>query len=375
MLLSEIVLKPRVRNDDLNRWEYDVDWDKSALIPLGVKQAQVRPTYDELPIFKQLGYDYHNYPKFPVVYAWTYNKHAPTGIPEKDDEDPNNNIRGSMDALKGRNPRHFMKPETLYDIYVKGFERIINNTYGKSSNDWNTRLEKRDKLYDRPIPLTDKEQEQRGSEQAYRLIQALLKGGDYSNVVIIPLASSSSVPKNVAKAMSEVMKGAPITDIMTKKLPTHSAKYFDKNTKNFENRNRVVVPAKQIAYWNRRVTTLSDRLDKLNSNDRLYNKDPEKWEQTYNDIENKIEYFKERLRRGWQIHNAIGDMGQPDGIDGFYGFQDIDQKYKSQLDGKIIVFIDDNIDSSATMADAYKGLMRYGIKPKKVLGFCPQKYK
>lgn len=124
MLLKEVVLKPRVRNDAEDRWEYDVDWNKSAIQPIGVQTVRVRPHYEEIEMFKRYGFNQSNLPSFPVIYAYTYTKNAPTENQEIDDSDDNNMIRGSMHALKSRHPNHHMKPETLKDIYVKGFEKI-----------------------------------------------------------------------------------------------------------------------------------------------------------------------------------------------------------------------------------------------------------
>lgn len=372
MLLNEVVLKPRVRNDAEDRWEYDVDWDQSSIQPVGVQIVRVRPHHEELELFNQHGFDQKRLPTFPVIYAYTYTKKAPTGSVENDDGNDDNQIRGGMHALKARNPRHHMNSETLKDIYVKGLEKIKNtNNFGKSVEWWNKRKAKLD-AYKKPIPLTDKEQEEWEHREGFNRLKSLIKGGNKNNVVLLPVASSSVITMNVTKAMSEVMGGAHIVSALSKQLPTHSSHLYTQE-RGYEPRDNVINPQEQFQGWQDTLVKLRKALVDLNNNEELMTKDEDAWTEKYTTLQDKINKLERKVAAGWQIKNAGGPHMQ-DNTRGFFNFQQANPALKHELEDKIIVMIDDNIDSSATMADAYKALLRIGIKPKSVIGLCPQKY-
>lgn len=192
-------------------------------------------------------------------------------------------------------------------------------------------------------------------------------------MVLLPIASSSRTTMDVTKALSEVMGGdVHIITTLSKQLPTHSSHIFTKE-RGYEPRDNIIDPKQQVQNWNERLKTLEKQLEDLNDNDELFTNDEKAWTTQYNTLTTNIAKLEKKIKTGWQIKNAGGPHMQ-DNTRGFFGFQQADSTHKDALTDKTIILIDDNIDSSATMADAYKALLRIGVKPKSVIGICPQKY-
>lgn len=85
---------------------------------------------------------------------------------------------------------------------------------------------------------------------------------------------------------------------------------------------------------------------------------------------------RENVRKINQDTFQIKKMGhgQLDFRQGYYNFQNIADPELEKFNGATVILVDDNINSGATMGDAYKELFRQGIQPGLVVGVALHLY-
>lgn len=88
----------------------------------------------------------------------------------------------------------------------------------------------------------------------------------------------------------------------------------------------------------------------------------------YNDCVDKL--FNAIMFPSFKVHDAVPKSG-PDRQKAFSGYQKVHDVYGRELDGKRVIFVDDNIDSGASISDAIKSLYAVNIIPKSMVMFTP----
>jgi hypothetical protein len=99
------------------------------------------------------------------------------------------------------------------------------------------------------------------------------------------------------------------------------------------------------------------------------------------DAIDKLEHERDQLHKKLKAHKfeiKSAGRGQSDHHRGYYNYQQLDDKKIEQavnLSDKIVVLVDDNVDSGATIADAAKSLYRAGITPRQIIGVAVHYFK
>jgi hypothetical protein len=328
----------------------------SMLTRMGSTRKKIMVTKEEEDMLQQLHIPLSIIPdKVTTVFAFTLDKSS------KDAE-------YFMDAVKGRMPRNkqnersYMTHANLRLSIQSGVQKLLNH-----------------KSYTEQLAGRRKS-----------TIQGIV---DFDNMckedcVIIPLISSSNLSEKIALILKQEINKNPNykkTPLALNALSKHSWLGSISNPMGrgfYEPAEPVVLKDHEQAKRNKQaeIDKLTDKIYDLNF---LYRKNhiDKKHKKnvivlrTIEELEANKEVKKKELSK---IAPHISDFNVTSITGGYkraYGGYSVKPEYVNQLKGKNIIFVDDNIVSGTTIADAVKSLYRAGIIPNKVMGMCLHQYK
>lgn len=179
------------------------------------------------------------------------------------------------------------------------------------------------------------------------------------NFVIVPLPSSSPVPMMIAKQLAHAARGKVSIVPALKKNP-----YPELDKTMIGDRVRSAV---DYAGIKRNYERLKDQIDRAieQGDDDTF----ERLEPAYAAAETQFKKLKPFSRKSHMVDSA-SLYGKA-----YYNTVQTDTTMNlNDLKGAAVVFVDDNIISGHTVADAIKDLLYNGIKPKYMIGFVPHRF-
>lgn len=176
-----------------------------------------------------------------------------------------------------------------------------------------------------------------------------------SKFVIVPMPSSSPVVKMVAQALSD-RTNAPIVDILEKNpYPPVSHKLLtDRDRKPYD----YAAAKAELDRLEQAIEQAVERND----------------EQGFEQATLAHEKLKAELKP-YSRKTHMRDSGSLYGAAYYKTIRARDQVDTSRLRDAYVMFVDDNIVTGHTIADAVKDLLASGIRPKGMLGFAPHMFK
>lgn len=373
MLLSEIVTEmvfktwgkagkqgmiPLDRYRQGYRLEIEPDIEQSMtsmLTRMGSTRKRITVTKEEEDMLRQLHIPLTAIPdKVTTVFAFTLDK-------------SNEDAEYFMDAVKGRLPRNkknersYMTHANLRSSIQAGIQKLLNY-----------------KSYKEQLS---------GRHKATK--QGIV---DFDNMcqedcIIIPLISSSNLSEKIALILKQEINKNPKyrnAPVVFDALSKHSWLGSISNPVGrgqYETADPVILKDYEQAKKNKQkeIDKLKDKIYDLNF---MYNKNYQNGKHTKNvTVLATIDELKANIERKQKeiikIAPHISDFNVKSITGGYkraYGGYSVKPEYINRLKGKNIIFVDDNIVSGTTIADAVKSLYRAGIIPNKVMGMCLHQY-
>lgn len=360
MLLNEIKTIKRQMSDGTFAHEFDEYGTLNTKeYKTGIHTVNIHLQKEELMLFNR--YKLPTPPaSIPVLFAFTLDK-SPIGDEEKA------HAAGIMDAIKQRGQNHTMSNAEIEKFTRTGLKRVINHQLPT-----NDKRSPRDVQYSAIQKMFSRLRDNRFHEN------------DRGNIVLVTLSSSSPVVSQFANIISEYLGGVNIIQgaFIKNNWPRLSnyvysgGMYVPRVKRDAElgtRGDRSSSPHNKLKEYKRTIKHLKSHIVQLNNSEFSSMEELDMTHRELTKAERKLGILTRRIADNkFHIHTAIA----PDMIDrdkGFYNYQLAVKDIASQLIGKDIIFIDDNVVSGKSIADAIKSLYKLQVVPQSMIGFCPHK--
>lgn len=351
MILNEIISD---YTDDNDTTTVIPNWEATDnTVPAGIKYIKLPSMFqkEELDIIHQRGITPVSI--IPVFYAFLLMK------THRSNSEQYNRMLQLMDALKKRNRQHVIVND---DSYKQIHTNAVNRLLGKSSRNWLSQVpaNERTDLANKMLTLQKTLQQNK------------------KDVIVVPMASSSAAASEFANELVSHLglHSKPLNLLIKNHWPTQSSHVRTKtgftprsNTnQNWDNYRHEI---------EQRIEAIDDQLTAINRLDPKSEVDVSKVIDAIDDLEHERNHLQNKLNtHKFEIKSA--GHGQSDHHRGYYNYQQLDDEKIDQavsLSNKIVVLVDDNVDSGATIADAAKSLYRAGITPRQIIGVAVHYFK
>lgn len=293
-------------------WElFEREDVSAAVVPrVGAKHVVIEPTPEEQRLFDRAGVK--TFRDMYVVYAYL---------------EPIAGNQDMQDRLKlraGHNDEQYVR-----DVVDNGINAIMKTNAAKMDHKWG---------------------QTRGAIEMFQRWISSTRG----NLVIVPLPSSSKTVHLVADAIAR-RTNAPIVDVLEKN-PYPSVSH------------ELVSGLNRKPYDYAGAKASMDRLEQ-EINQALERDDVEGYERLTSEYNKQ----KAKLKTYSRKHHML-DSGSLYGKAYYQTIRARGDAELSRLRDTYVLFVDDNVVSGHTVADAIKDLLAKGIRPKGILGFAPHHF-
>lgn len=291
--------------------------------PAGVKHHDIHPAKEDfdnpdvMAIINRLG-------TVPIVTAYILPQSPKEGFDKRTNEKITaqevERIAQLKDAIKMRSPIYVMDKEDV---------RLVARTAAQKIKQLDMRSKAVHGRQDRTLIHLN-------------AVQQRIKGG---NAILVPLASSSELASIFAEEASQVF-GLPVIKGFEKRVGKMSRYYWTKEHK-YQERPNFSDPVQA------KLTKLEQQLNSLYTA-KAPRGQIEAAEKEFTEFRNKA------------MRQATKGVGQIDQRRGIYGTQEVTSEDMLNLEGKDVIFVDDNVYEGLTIREATMALARLGIAPKSV---------
>ena len=327
MLLNEILTQAETKDGKtiLKPWmDSHMNW------PAGAHRQELHPSKEDADD-PAIAAFVSKIKDVPIAAAYLLPQSPKVGFDPKTNlkvtQDDVDRVAQLKDAIKMRSPLYIMDEGDIRQIAKASIEKIValKNTSPAVRG-----------MQDRTLALVFR-------------VQKALKSG---NAVLVPIASSSKLASMIAHEASSKL-GIPVIEGLEKRVGEISKHYWTKD-RGYEPRPNFSNPVQQ------KLNTLKQTVTQLRSSgaprDQISQAETE-----------LSDYMQKAMRQ------STKGVGMVDHRRGIYGTQEAVNEELLNLEGKDVIFVDDNVYQGLTVQEAALALARLGIIPNSVSGIVIHK--